>query len=90
MCTTAYLLIEGFIVIVISYAMTLSTPLSTLPPRRPTSSLLGGTTVASVCGLNMINVGVMATALLLMEQQPGYIKFPVRLQISGNNSIIIV
>jgi len=76
MCTTAYLLIEGFIVIVISYAMTLSTPLTTLPPRRPTSSLLGGTTVASVCGFNAINVAVMSLSLVLMERQPEYIKFP--------------
>eukprot|EP01052_Picozoa_sp_SAG31_P034049 SAG31_NODE_3923_length_3749_cov_2.030685_1_plen_188_part_00 len=77
MCTAAYLLIEGFIVIIISYTMTLCHPVDTLPPRRPTSSLLGGTTVASVCGINLINVLVMSTSLILMERGDyGYEKWP--------------
>ena len=51
-----YIMIDGVAVLVVSYVMTLSKPEDILPDQRPTSSLLGATCLASVCGFQVINV----------------------------------
>jgi hypothetical protein len=56
----------------LSYALTLSEPVVDLPPRRPTASLLGPATVASVLGMQIIDLAFLVGALFLMQGQVRY------------------
>ena len=76
MCMMDYIMIDGVAVLVVSYVMTLSKPEPTLPAQRPTSSLLGVTTVASVVGQQIINVSFLFSALKVMRDDSNYIKWP--------------
>ena len=69
-------MIDCVAVIVLSYAITLSFPNEALKPERPTSSLLGAETVASVMGMQLINIAFMALAFGLVTADPGYVPWP--------------
>lgn len=74
-----YLMVDVVIVTTISWALTRAEPLDQLGKYRPTSSLLGPTTVASAAGLTILNTGVIYIALSKMASHPAYLKFPAGL-----------
>eukprot|EP00658_Telonema_sp_P-2_P012704 TRINITY_DN14834_c0_g1_i2.p1 TRINITY_DN14834_c0_g1~~TRINITY_DN14834_c0_g1_i2.p1 ORF type:complete len:1308 (+),score=380.72 TRINITY_DN14834_c0_g1_i2:208-4131(+) len=76
MCMMDYLMIDGLAVLVVSYVMTLSKPEDKLPNQRPTSSLLGVTSMASVCGMQVLNLVFLCGALGLMKDDSDYQKWP--------------
>ena len=67
------------IVTAVSWAITRAEPLERLGKHRPTSSLLGPTTIASAAGLTIINTVVTCLAITKMSAHPNYIKFPATL-----------
>ena len=71
-----YLMIDVVIVTVVSWALTRAEPLDQLGKFRPTSSLLGPTTVASAAGLTILNTFVIYLALSMMGAHSDYLKFP--------------
>lgn len=79
-----YVMIDGVAVLVLSYAMTLSHPVDILPKDRPTSSLLGPTTLFSVCGMQVINVIVIFSALAMASADPKYVAFPAKFAAGGS------
>jgi len=76
MCMMDYVAIDGIAVLIISYVMTLSKPLCKLPARRPPSALLGSTTVASIGGMQILNIIFMCAALGLMKNDEDYEQWP--------------
>lgn len=76
MCMMDYVMIDGVAVLCISYVMTLSHPVDQLNKERPTSSLIGPTTMASSCGMQVINVIFMCSALSLMTNDADYYMWP--------------
>ena len=76
MCQMDYIFIDGVAVLIVSYVMTLSKPEDVLPDQRPTSSLLGVTTAASVVGMQAINVLFLTGALHLMKSDDDYQEWP--------------
>jgi magnesium-transporting ATPase (P-type) len=79
MCQSCYFTIDIAGVLLLSYAITLSRPRQDLPPRRPTSSLVGTATVASVVGMQLINLASLGTAFAYMRSSPDYVRWPVEL-----------
>ena len=79
MCPQDYLTMDVVIVVWLTIAMSKSKPRAELSSYRPTSSLLGFTTVVSVFGQHLINVAVLVTALVLMRGTEGYIQWPAEL-----------
>lgn len=53
MCNMDYIFVDAIIIMSLTYTMTLALPLKELSPHRPTSSLLGPTTVFSVVGMQV-------------------------------------
>lgn len=78
-----YVMIDGVAVLCLSYAMTLSRPVAVLPPDRPTSSLLGPTSLCSVIGMQGINVAVIFAALAISAADPAYVRFPAEFAKGG-------
>jgi len=72
----AYIIVDCIAVVLLSYAMTLSRPQERLPPRRPTSSLLGPTNFCSTFGLQVLNLLFMIGALSMMANDPDYVRWP--------------
>ena len=70
------LMIDVVIVTVVSWALTRAEPLPELGPFRPTSSLLGPTTIGSVVGLTVINTFTIYLALSKISSHESYVKFP--------------
>ena len=71
-----YLLIDTVAAPALTAAMAFSEPLRRLVDRRPTASLLGAQTVASVVLVLAINALFMAAQLALMVGDPDYVPFP--------------
>jgi len=76
MCMMDYLMIDGIAVLCLSYVLTLSHPVDELPAERPTSSLLGPSTLSSVIGMQVINVCILMSALAIMRGDNDYIVWP--------------
>lgn len=74
-----YLMIDVVIVSAVSWALTRAEPLDRLGKHRPTSSLLGPTTIASAAGLTVLNTGVTFLAIKKMSAHADYLKFPASL-----------
>ncbi|CAH0519293.1 unnamed protein product [Peronospora belbahrii] len=64
-----WILVEGFMLVGCSYVITLSKPLDELKPFRPTSSLIGPTTLASILGQEAINVIYMSCCIHMLSSQ---------------------
>ena len=69
-------MIDVVIVTVVSAALTRAEPLPELGPFRPTSSLLGPTTIGSVVGLTVLNTFTIYLALSMVSSHENYLKFP--------------
>lgn len=65
----SWLFLDGIFVIVISWLLSLAKPASTLGKERPTSALLGPTTMLSVMIPNVMNLGFLMLALHVLYQQ---------------------
>ncbi|CAH0519300.1 unnamed protein product [Peronospora belbahrii] len=70
-----WILVEGFMLVGCSYVITLSKPLDELKPFRPTSSLIGPTTLASILGQEAINVIYMSCCIHMLSSQVWYCPF---------------
>ncbi|BBN18845.1 hypothetical protein MPTK1_8g05990 [Marchantia polymorpha subsp. ruderalis] len=77
-CQMDYVFIDGVAVLSLGYAMTLSYPERKLGKMRPTSSLIGAMNTGSILGVWIINIVFMIGALLLMNREPGYVKWPAK------------
>ncbi|DAZ98785.1 TPA: hypothetical protein N0F65_004001 [Lagenidium giganteum] len=75
MCQMAFSFCDGFVLVGLSYAMSRCKPLTKLSGSRPTSSLLGGATVASILSQLAIHVAFLNIALMLLENQTWYCPF---------------
>ncbi|EFJ32188.1 hypothetical protein SELMODRAFT_439526 [Selaginella moellendorffii] len=75
-CQMDYFFIDGVAVLTLGYAMTLSYPEAKLGKDRPTSSLLGAENVASVLGIWIINLCFLIAAVVMMANDPNYVKWP--------------
>jgi len=78
MSPMGYVAIDGIAVILLSYLLTLSEPRKRLRKERPSSSLLSGVTIASVCGLHTLNVTIVAVCLGMATSHAQYKQFPAR------------
>ncbi|OWY96287.1 P-type ATPase (P-ATPase) [Phytophthora megakarya] len=70
-----WILVEGFMLVGCSYVITLSKPLPELKAMRPTSSLIGPTTLASILGQEAINVIYLSCGVHLLSSQVWYCPF---------------
>ena len=70
-----YILSDGFILVGLSYVITLSRPLKELGNQRPTSCLIGPTTVFSIFGQELINVIFLYFGIQHLVTQPWYCPF---------------
>lgn len=70
-----WILADGFILVGLSYAITLSGPLPELGTQRPTSSLVGPNTVLSIVGQELINVIFLYFSSQYLVNQPWYCPF---------------
>jgi cation-transporting ATPase 13A3/4/5 len=70
-----YILADGFTMVGLSYVITLSRPLPTLGPQRPTSSLIGPTTLVSLIGQELINVIFLFIGIHLLTSQDWFCPF---------------
>ena len=77
-CHMNNLTIDGVGVICISYAMTRSSPRRTLLGHRPTSSLLGPTTLASIVGVQALTYLATFVGWSLLYSDPGFVPWPSR------------
>ena len=71
-----YLFIDVIMVMSLSAAITRAPPLETLGRNRPTGSLLGPTTVASVLGPTAFNMICLRLCMRLVAAHPEYVRFP--------------
>ncbi|KAG3145402.1 hypothetical protein PC128_g24227, partial [Phytophthora cactorum] len=65
-----WILTDGFSVLGCSYVITLSKPLKELKPFRPTSSLIGPTTLVSLFGQQVVNVVFLCCIVRLLTSEP--------------------
>ncbi|KAG7380585.1 hypothetical protein PHYPSEUDO_007025 [Phytophthora pseudosyringae] len=70
-----FILADGDTLVGLSYVITLSRPLSTLNEQRPTSSLIGPTTLSSIVGQELINVVFLFSGVHLLTNQVWYCPF---------------
>mmetsp|Transcript_8522 Transcript_8522/g.24452 ORF Transcript_8522/g.24452 Transcript_8522/m.24452 type:complete len:1333 (-) Transcript_8522:290-4288(-) len=66
-------------VLFMTWAMSFSTPRPHLEPYRPTSSLLGANTLASVIGLQAIYTATFITVVTMVFSHPDYVPWPRQL-----------
>jgi len=83
MAQMCYIFIDAIAVMSLSYAMTLSHPVQKLGKRRPTSSLLGPETVASLLGMQVINLSFLWIAFAIVEADDDFVRWPVELSSAG-------
>jgi cation-transporting ATPase 13A3/4/5 len=79
-----YLVVDVIIVMAVSWAITKAEPMEALGAQRPTSSLLGPTTLASVIGLTLINTAMLGVAMWMMAAEPEYVKWPAKLSVGAS------
>ena len=79
MCMMDYLTVDVLMTLTLAYVITLSRPLDELRKERPTASLLGPEVVTSVVGMQIFNVIIIASALVLMRNDPDYVAWPADL-----------
>ncbi|EEY67512.1 cation-transporting ATPase, putative [Phytophthora infestans T30-4] len=70
-----WILVEGFMLVGCSYVITLSKPLDELKDMRPTSSLIGPTTLSSILGQEVINIIYLCFSIHLLSSQIWYCPF---------------
>jgi len=70
-----FILSDGFILVGLSYVITLSGPLPKLGKQRPTSSLAGPNTVLSILGQELINIIFLYFGIRSLVTQPWYCPF---------------
>lgn len=70
-----FVLVDFFILVLVSYAITLASPLPTLGFQRPTSSLLGPTTLGSLLGQEVLNLIFIFAGHVFLTTQPWYCPF---------------
>ncbi|CAI5741640.1 unnamed protein product [Hyaloperonospora brassicae] len=70
-----WILVEGFMLVGCSYVITLSKPLEELKAARPTSSLIGPTTLTSLLGQQAINTIYLSCAIHMLSSQVWYCPF---------------
>ncbi|CEG45877.1 p-type atpase (p-atpase) superfamily [Plasmopara halstedii] len=70
-----WILIDGFMLVGCSYVITLSKPLNELKKTRPTSSLIGPTTLSSILGQEIINTIFLSCGILMLTSQTWYCPF---------------
>lgn len=66
---------DGFILVGLSYAVTLAKPAKTLSQERPTSSLIGATTLLSILGQEVIHVLFLYLGVHALMTQSWYCPF---------------
>ncbi|KAK3281419.1 hypothetical protein CYMTET_10793 [Cymbomonas tetramitiformis] len=71
-----YLMFDGVAIVVLSMTMTLSQPNLHLGAMRPTSSLLGSSTIASVLGMMAVNWSFLAGIIAWMRVHDDYVEWP--------------
>ncbi len=76
-CSLDYLVIDVIIILSLTYALTKCEALPTLKRDRPSSSVLGPYTVASVIGTTLINFLFAVGALQMMTAEDNYIEWPL-------------
>ncbi|TDH69884.1 hypothetical protein CCR75_008585 [Bremia lactucae] len=70
-----WILVEGFMLVGCSYVITLSKPLDDLKIMRPTSSLIGPSTLSSILGQEAINIIYLGFAIHMLSSQVWYCPF---------------
>ncbi|CAI5728956.1 unnamed protein product [Peronospora destructor] len=70
-----WILVEGFMLVGCSYVITLSKPLDELKASRPTSSLIGPTTLVSILGQEAINLIFLSCSIHMLSSQVWYCPF---------------
>ncbi|KAE9327735.1 putative cation-transporting ATPase 13A3 [Phytophthora fragariae] len=70
-----WILVEGFMLVGCSYVITLSKPLDELKDMRPTSSLIGPTTLVSILGQEAINIIYLACSIHMLSSEVWYCPF---------------
>ncbi|DAZ98290.1 TPA: hypothetical protein N0F65_008876 [Lagenidium giganteum] len=71
----AFIFGDGFVLVFLSYAISLAKPLDTLGKQRPTSSLVGATTILSMLGQEVIHVVFLVIGVNMLTNQPWYCPF---------------
>lgn len=80
-----YFLTDVVAVLLLTWAMNFSGPLPHLAPERPTSSLLGANTLASVLGLHVINGATFLAVVATVLSHPDYVPWPSHLVLWKEN-----
>ncbi|KAF4320558.1 hypothetical protein G195_006204, partial [Phytophthora kernoviae 00238/432] len=70
-----WILAEGFTLVGCSYVITLSKPLKELKDTRPTSSLIGPSTLISIFGQEAINIISLSCGIHMLSSQVWYCPF---------------
>eukprot|EP00644_Phytophthora_capsici_P011736 jgi/Phyca11/552998/estExt2_Genewise1Plus.C_PHYCAscaffold_500282 len=70
-----FILADGLTLVGLSYVITLSQPLSDLRDQRPTSSLIGPSTLLSILGQETINVIFLVSGICMLTSQRWYCPF---------------
>ncbi|KAF1773495.1 P-type ATPase, cytoplasmic domain N [Phytophthora cactorum] len=70
-----FILADGFTLVGLSYVITLSQPLPDLKDQRPTSSLIGPSTLLSILGQVTINVIFLVSGMYMLTSQRWYCPF---------------
>ncbi|EGZ08658.1 hypothetical protein PHYSODRAFT_318641 [Phytophthora sojae] len=70
-----FILADGFTLVGLSYVITLSKPLPELRDQRPTSSLVGPSTLLSILGQELINVVFLVSGIHMLASQRWYCPF---------------
>ncbi|RLN55556.1 hypothetical protein BBP00_00008441, partial [Phytophthora kernoviae] len=70
-----FILADGVTLVGLSYAITLSKPLPNLNEQRPTSSLIGPTTLTSIVGQELINVIFLFSGVHMLISEVWYCPF---------------
>ncbi|KAI9597721.1 hypothetical protein BDF19DRAFT_434232 [Syncephalis fuscata] len=68
-----WVLIDGFVTVGLSYALTQAKPATRLAPQRPTARLLGPETLVSTITQVIINLLFFACGVLLLFRQPWFL-----------------
>lgn len=84
MSSMSYYCIDGIAITSLCYTMTLSEPVNILSKKRPTASLLGPVTVASCLGIFLLSFICLVSALMMMRNNPDYIKWPAQYSSSSD------
>ncbi|KAE8999169.1 putative cation-transporting ATPase 13A3 [Phytophthora rubi] len=70
-----FILADGLTLVGLSYVMTLAKPLPDLRDQRPTSSLIGPSTLLSILGQEIINVIFLGAGIHMLTSQRWYCPF---------------